>query len=675
MTMDVTDEIKGRLDIVELVSEHVPLRKSGSSYSGFCPFHSNTRTPAFVVFPNTQTWRCFGACAEGGDIFSFVMKKQGWDFKETLRYLADQAGVQLAAPTPAEKEKLALEDKLGDLLEAAADYFHQLLLYAPQAEGVRRYVAERGLSEETLATFKIGYSLESWDACRNHFNAQGYGDERMQEAGLLTYNEEKGTRYDRFRNRLMIPIRDVNGRMAGFGARTLDPEGIPKYLNSPQTAVFDKSRLLYGLDLVKRQIREARQVIIVEGYMDVMQAWQAGFRNVIAQMGTALTEQQLRLVKRYTKRFVLALDADAAGASATLRSLEVARGVLDRETDVRFDARGLVRNEGRLQAEIRIVTLPEGDDPDKIIRRDPALWSELIEQAKPVVAYVIDVATDGLDVDDPKAKSAAAQQVLPLINDVDDALEREHYRQMLARKLGVDERVLRQISLPEGTGRRRRVVSAPVNDQPTPEMPGRAEAVGLATIMRGSSEANERRRADLLRQCLAHPHIINQINDKLALNEQTPISEDDFTRLDDQTLWRQIQLGDSSWTVASTANLWDSFEEEFLQVRVKKLLSLPEISDTELERLPDRLVLSVLDWRLEKVKGLIADVEQLFLEAQAQNDPDMLEMYRQQLRELPLKVLSINRARGAMSAVGRRNSGSKAGRYHSQISVEDAKGD
>jgi DNA primase len=673
--MDVTDEIKSRLDIVDLVSEHVQLRKSGSSYSGFCPFHSNTRTPAFVVFPNTQTWRCFGACAEGGDIFSFVMKKQGWEFKETLRYLADRAGVQLVSPTPMEKERQALEDKLGDLLEAAADYFHQLLLYAPQAEAARRYVGERGLNEETLATFKVGYALDSWDACRNHFNAQGYSDDRLQEAGLLTFNEDKGTRYDRFRNRLMIPIRDVNGRMAGFGARTLDPDGLPKYLNSPQTAVFDKSRLIFGLDLMKRQIREARQVIIVEGYMDVMQAWQAGFKNVVAQMGTALTGEQLRLIKRYTKRFVLALDADAAGASATLRGLEVARDVLDRETDIRFDARGLVRDEGRLQAEIQVVTLPEGEDPDKIIRRDASLWTTLIEQAKPVVAYVIEVATEGLDPDDAKAKSAAAKQVLPLINDIEDSLEREHYRQMLARKLGVDERVLRRVTASAGP-RRRRVVEGAAQDRTSaPQQGGRAEAVGLAAIMRGSGDASERRRADFMRQCMAHPHIILAVNDKLVRNEQATLSQDDFTRPDDRALWQQIPRSGQGWSVADTADLWDSLEEEFLRARVETLLSLPGTPETELDRLPDRLVLSVLDWRAERVKELMASVKKLLLEAQAQNDPEMEEMYRQQLRELPMQLRSIHHAREAMSAVGRRNSSGLTGRHRGQSPVKEAEGD
>ena len=340
--MSVTDEIKNRLDIVDVVSETVQLRKSGRNYTGFCPFHHNTRTPAFVVFPDSQSWRCFGACAEGGDLFSYVMKRDGWDFKEALHQLAQRAGVQLEEMTPVKKEQRDEEERLTGLLESAADYFHQLLLHAPQAKFARQYVADRALEEETVATFRIGYALDSWDACRNHFNAQGYDDQMLLKAGLLTENEEKNSRYDRFRNRLMFPIRDHTGRVVGFGARTLDKDGIPKYLNSPQTALFDKSNLLYGLDLARRHIREARQAVIVEGYMDAIQGWQAGFRNIVAQMGTALTETQLRLLKRYTKRFVIALDADAAGVQATMRSLEVAREALDRDVEVRFDARGQI---------------------------------------------------------------------------------------------------------------------------------------------------------------------------------------------------------------------------------------------------------------------------------------------------------------------------------------------
>jgi len=445
--MTVTQEIKSRLDLVDVVQDAgVSLRKSGRNWAGFCPFHPNTKTPAFYVFPESQTWRCFGACAEGGDVFTFVMKKNGWDFKEALTELARRAGVTLEDQrqrTHADTAREAAETRWAALLESASLYFHQLLLHAPQAEAVRRYVAGRALREETVAAFRLGFALDSWDALRTHFTAQGYSEQELMTVGLLSEREETGTRYDRFRGRLMIPIRDLDGRVVGFGARTLDPNGVPKYLNSPQTPLFDKGHLIYNLDQAKRHIREARQVVLVEGYMDVMQAWQHGFRNVVAQMGTSLTEAQLRLLQRLTKRFVLALDPDAAGAKATLRSLQLARETLDREMEVSFDARGLVQLEGRLKADIRVVTLPEGQDPDNLIRSDPTAWPKLLAEARPVVDYVIRVVAAELAPGDPKAKSAAAAQVLPLIHDIADPVERDHYLGVLGKTLGVDVAALR----------------------------------------------------------------------------------------------------------------------------------------------------------------------------------------------------------------------------------------
>lgn len=443
--MTVTQEIKNRLDIVDVIQDAgVTLRKSGRNWAGFCPFHPNTRTPAFYVFPESGTWRCFGACSEGGDVFSFVMKKNGWDFKEALVELAKRAGVTLEEHRPKDAAREASETRWAALLDAASLYFHQLLRHAPQAEAARRYIAGRLLSDDTIAAYRLGFALDSWDALKTHFTAQGYTEPELMTVGLLTEHEERRTRYDRFRGRLMIPIRDADGRVVGFGARTLDPDGVPKYLNSPQTPLFDKGHLIFGLDMARRHIREAREVVLVEGYMDVMQAWQHGFRNVVAQMGTSLTETQLRLLQKQTKRFVLALDPDAAGAKATLRSLQLARETLDRDLDVRFDARGLVQLEGRLKADIRIVTLPEGQDPDKLIRTDPTAWPRLLKEARPVVDYVIQVVAAELRPGDAKGKSAAAAQVLPLINDIADPVERDHYLTALARTLGVNVEAVRQ---------------------------------------------------------------------------------------------------------------------------------------------------------------------------------------------------------------------------------------
>lgn len=636
--MSVTQDIKSRLDIVDIVSEQVPLRKSGRNYAGFCPFHSNTRTPAFYVFPETQTWRCFGACADGGDLFSYVMKKEGWEFRETLEHLARRAGVVLEAPEPVDKAKQAFADKMGDLLSAAADYFHQLLLYAPQAAFARDYVERRGLTAETLARFQIGYALNSWDASRSHFTAQGYSDDDLLQAGLLTENLDKGTRYDRFRNRLMFAIRDIEGRVVGFGARTLEKDGIPKYLNSPQTGLFDKSQLLYGLDMARRHVREARQAVIVEGYMDVLQAHQAGFCNVVAQMGTALTERQLQLLKRYTKRFVLALDADAAGAKATLRSLQVARETLDKAYEVRFDAQGLVQHEARLKADIRVVTMPDGEDPDSIIRADVGRWPLLLGQAKPIVDYVIGMATADLDMDDAKAKSAVAQQVLPLISELGDPVQREHYRQLLGRSLRVDEMALRQMATvtmekrpfsPPATASTKQVVAKP---------------------MAGSARTSSRE-TYFLRHCLQYPQLLHQVNQQLRVAGQTAVAENEFQQAEDRVLLGQIYHQVQRGLFAPHSEVWHSLDE-VLQARVQHLEQLPLVTESKLDHLSEKLAQSVLDWRCDRIKQRNRELQQL-LRHQQEAALEQQTFY-QQIMAGSQELQRINRAKEAMSAVGKR---------------------
>ena len=446
--MSTIEEVKSRIDIVELVSEAgVKLRKSGRSYSGFCPFHENKRTPAFVVWPESGIWKCYGQCNEGGDIFKFVMKKEGWDFKEALRHLAERAGVELQEYTPQQEIQKEVYDTLRALLEEAVLYYRNHLL---QNQDVLHYLREkRGLTDATIETFGLGYAPRGWDNALRHFTGRGYSEQDLIDCGLLTVREdddaeEQANRkiYDKFRHRLMIPIRDERGRMAGFGARALDDDQIPKYLNSPQTAIFDKGRLLYGLDRARKAIRMADQVVIVEGYLDVIAPHQAGFENVVSPMGTALTEDQLRLLKRYTRKIVLALDPDAAGQKAVLRGLDAARQAMDREGELRFDARGLLRNEARLQADLRVASLPDGLDPDEIIARDPEEWAGLIENAKPIVTHVMEALAEGQDLGDPKVKSQIAAQVVPLIEDLPNAIERDTYRQQLARFLKVDERSL-----------------------------------------------------------------------------------------------------------------------------------------------------------------------------------------------------------------------------------------
>jgi DNA primase len=274
---------------------------------------------------------------------------------------------------------------------------------------------------------------------------------------------------DRFRNRITIPIRDSTGKLCGFGARIVDPNDVPKFLNSPQTVLFDKGRLLYGLDRASRAIRAANEAVIVEGYMDVIAAHQAGFENVISPMGTALTEAQLRLLKRYAKRIVLALDPDSAGDAATLRGLELAREALGREGEAVFDARGLVRYESRLQADVRVASLPDGKDPDEVVLQSPEAWRKIIADAPPVVLHVLHTLTKGQNLNDPKIKAMIAARMLPLIEDVGNKVERDAYRQQVARTLRVDEGTLAGtvVTQPRARFHRARVEAK----EPTPDRP------------------------------------------------------------------------------------------------------------------------------------------------------------------------------------------------------------
>jgi DNA primase len=322
----------------------------------------------------------------------------------------------------------------------------------------------------------------------------------------------------------MFPIRDARGRMAGFGARIVDPNDVPKFLNSPQTPLFDKGRLLFGLDKARQAIRAADQAVIVEGYLDVIALHQAGYANAVSPMGTALSEDQLRLLKRYTRRIVLALDADAAGDKATLRGLTLAREAMDRQPDPVFDARGLVRHEGRLDAELRVITLPPGKDPDEVVAADPEGWPALVGRAQSVVDYVLDVMTAGHDVADAKAKAEVARTLLPLIEDVADPVEREAYRQKLARRLQVDERALRPGGAQPAGGRRRK--PSTLSEAPVLQVPEASEA------------RIERFCLGLL---LRSPEIAYRVDRQLAELDLDRLGPQDFTGTERQVIFQAIR--------------------------------------------------------------------------------------------------------------------------------------
>lgn len=527
--MNTIEEIKSRLDIVDLVSETVKLRRSGKSYSGFCPFHPNSRTPAFVVFPDSGTWRCFGQCNEGGDIFRFVMKKEGWDFSQALKYLAEKAGVQLQAPTPEVQEAREENERLQQLLADAAEFYRQTLLHTPAGLAALDYLHQRGLNDPILETFQVGYAPNAWEITLHHLTARGWSQEDVLRAGMLSERESGGV-YDRFRNRIMIPIRDMNGNMAGFGARVLDPNDVPKFLNSPQTPLFDKGRLLYGLDQARKSIRAKDQVVIVEGYLDIIAVHQAGFTNVVSPMGTALTEDQLRLLKRFTRRIVLALDADAAGEKATLRGLDIARQAMDHSSEPVFEARGLLHYETRLQADVRVTTLPAGLDPDDVVNRDAQEWARLVDSARPVVVHVMETLSAGQDLNDAKVKSRIAAQVLPLIEDVQNPIERESYRQSLARLLRVDERALINTQAVPAQARRSRRSEAP------PHRTARPEPASL--FQAGPGPQLERYALTLL---LRQPEILHSLDRSLQEASLPRLETADFNHTEHQLIFQLLQ--------------------------------------------------------------------------------------------------------------------------------------
>jgi DNA primase len=454
--MSVVEEVRERTDIVELVSQYVPLTKAGSTYKARCPFHQE-RTPSFIVNPDRQTWHCFGACGTGGDAFSFVMRAENVDFKEALRRLADRTGIAL--PARAEEAQREEKSRLHAALDAAALFYANLLVNAGEAAAARTHLNERAMARATWEVYQLGYSPSAWDGLSKYLKGQGFRGEELIECGLVARRESGGV-YDRFRNRLMIPIRDARGRTIGFGARLLAGEG-PKYINSPATALFDKSATLYGLDRAQKAIRAADRAIVVEGYFDVLAAHQAGFLDVVGSMGTAITPKQITGIKRLTKNLILALDPDAAGDEATLRGIEVAREAFDRQTRPVPTWQGLVRYDAQLDASIRIMDMPRGLDPDALVRSDPARWRELVASAKPVADYLFEAVTARLDLSRSKDKSLAVERLLPVIREIGDPVQQAHYLQRLSRLVQVDER-----TLAAAVARVRRAAGKPASERP-----------------------------------------------------------------------------------------------------------------------------------------------------------------------------------------------------------------
>jgi DNA primase len=456
----VTEEIKARVDLVELIGRSVELKRVGAYYRGLCPFHTE-KTPSFYVRPQAQSWHCFG-CNKSGTVFDWLMEREHLEFGEALRTLAALTGVSLPERRDPEAEDQAR--RLYTILERAQTFYAGLLWGAAGARA-REYVQKRGLSDEALRLFAIGYA-PSGNGLLRYLEKDGFSEQELQAAGVIGVTEEEGRPYDFFRDRVLFPIRDAQGRTIAFGGRALDDAVTPKYLNSRDTLLFHKQETLFALDLARKPMARERQVVIVEGYMDAAMAHQHGYHNVVATLGTAVTERHLRLLRRQVDEIILALDPDAAGEAASRRAYLMAEQTL---RDGLLPVVGPSRRQQRYATDspvrLRVMSLPDGKDPDELIRSDPSAWPALVRAAMPVIDFVLLRLEARHDLTTAHGKAAAADEVADVLAGVANPIEQDSYTKEVATRLKVDPEAVRRLL----RARRTQVRSplTPAGPQPT----------------------------------------------------------------------------------------------------------------------------------------------------------------------------------------------------------------
>lgn len=511
MAVGAVAEIKSRLAVADVVGETVALKKAGTTLKGLCPFHGE-KTPSFVVTPNRETWHCFG-CGKHGDIFTFVMERDQVAFPEALKTLAARAGVELDERTKAEDARNA---RLRDVMESAIAFYHAVLTKSKAGEQALAYLRGRGFTDATIEKHQLGWAPGGWDTlARQLASKRNVTAQELMDVGLASPRQRGGGVYDRFRERVLFPIRDQNGHPVGIGGRILGKEGVgedgrdvgPKYLNSPATAIFDKSRTLYLIDRAKAAIRKTGQAVIVEGYTDALMAHQAGFENVVASLGTALTPQQVALITRYGKRIALAYDVDAAGAKAGAFGAtaleELIRQLAPDESGVELD-------------DVRVVGLPEGKDPDEVLRDEPDRWREEVRSAQPIVDYLIDVHARTHDLRTPGGRARFVDAVLPVIRNLPNPVLRDAYLSRVHQVSGVEERTLLEAlhrRPAQGAGGHGGPGGADGRERFTAEAVTRApDALPVTEILRAVSRTEQ----ELLRLVLLVPDAHDRVLDGLG---------------------------------------------------------------------------------------------------------------------------------------------------------------
>ncbi|MBL7150644.1 DNA primase [Candidatus Microgenomates bacterium] len=422
--MDQIEEVRNKTDIVELISEYVTLKKSGRSFRALCPFHSETK-PSFFVSPELQIFKCFG-CGVSGNVFNFLMEIEGMAFGEALRFLAKKAGVRLKQYRPTGKEKE--REFLFEINHLASEFYHYLLTKHRAGKKALRYTKiKRKISDQSIEKFKLGYAPNMWDGLIQFLvGKKGYKVEDLERAGLVIRRRDAGSKsigyYDRFRNRLIFPLFDHQGNVCGFAGRVIEKkEDVPKYINTPETPVYHKSNLLYGLETTRKEVKRQNLAIVVEGELDAISSYQAGVENVVAIKGSALTSGQVRLLSRFCESIALALDVDIAGDAAAVRGIEIT------------DKAGL---------NIRVIRPLFGKDPDECVRQSAKLWQESVQKTIPIWDFYIESAFEKYEGKTAESKKKIGKELIPFIAKISNEIAKAHYIKVLANRLGVDEEVV-----------------------------------------------------------------------------------------------------------------------------------------------------------------------------------------------------------------------------------------
>ena len=623
-------EIKQKINLVDLIGESVQLRKAGASFKGLCPFHGE-KTPSFTVTPARETWKCFG-CGRGGDLFNFVMERDTIDFPEALRRLAARAGVELSEKTSRED---ARRKRLREALDAAIAFYHRILTESRHGTEALDYMRSRGFTDETLAAHQIGYAVDAWETLsRALIEKRGFTADELEAAGLVGKRQGRRGVYDRFRGRIIFPIRDASGNATGLGGRIVGSaqargdttrDAGPKYLNSPATLLFDKSRTLYLVDRAKSAIRKSGLAVLVEGNTDALMAHQQGFENVVGTLGTALTAAQIELVTRYAPRIALSYDVDAAGqGAATFGATELSALVGEIERSV---------HKGRL-TDVSIVRLPEGKDPDELMRDDPDGWRKVTAEPQPIVEYLIDTYARRHDPRTLAGKEKLVAAVMPTIRRVTNPTQRDGYLQLLARRSGVEDRVLLeelkrpdQVARVVGGSTSTSHVGAKINLEAVLASPDALDPESVARTLEPVESA-------LLRVLLVRPYVRDVLAGRL--------SADLFVTTPARELWRKIEATPAvGFDRAAFVESLDPTLAGLARTLFARNDPLPDDDDA----LRQGVEQSLLGLERNRINERLEFFRAELSEAEAESDTSASERLRREVLELQAQRLDLDRRR------------------------------